>query len=83
MVSRMMLSLKKASKVDVRGWTTNALSRTHLRTLASMEFGRPSINPQESGGTIITSEVVLSDPGDSHRFEWGRADGGLCDDYCT
>lgn len=48
-----------------------------------MEFGRPSINPQESGGTIITSEVVLSDPGDSHRFEWGRADGGLCDDYCT
>jgi len=78
MVSRMMLSLKKASRVEVRGWTTDALSRTYPGTLTPIEFERPSINPQESDGTATTSAgVVLSDFGDSHLVERSRADEGI------
>ena len=77
MISRLMLSLKKASKVKVTDWTTEALSRTHGRSVTQMEFGRPSINPQESDGTTTTSEeVALSDLGDGNRARWRRGDEG-------
>ena len=73
----MMLTLKKASRVEVRGSAADALSRTRPKTLAPMEFGRPSINLRVRDSTTVTSEVVLSDLGDGYRVEWGRADGGI------
>ena len=63
MISRLMLSLKKASRVK-SGWTFDALSRSHVRSLAQMEFRRPSNNPQDGGGTT-SEEVALSDLSDT------------------
>lgn len=78
MISRLMLSLKKASRVKEGGWTTDALSGAHGRSITQMEFGRPSINPQDSGDTATTfEEVALSDLGDSNRVRWRRGDEGI------
>ena len=78
MISRLMLSLKKASRVKVTGWTTDALSRAHGGSITQMSFRRPSINPQESDGTttIAFEEVALFDIGDSNRVSSRRDDEG-------
>jgi hypothetical protein len=73
MISRLMLSLKKASSAKVIGWTSDVLSRTHVRTITQMEFGRPSNDPEDGGGTM-SDEVALSDLGD--RGVRGRSGGG-------
>ena len=75
MISRLMLSLKKASKSKGVGWTADALSGSHVRTLARMEFGRPSDGPEDGGGTT-SDEVALSDLSDGQvgeRSEEGTA----------
>ena len=59
MISRLMLSLKKASRVGISGWTFDALSKTHVRTATQMEFARPLNGPQDGGGTT-SDEVALS-----------------------
>jgi len=60
MISRLMLSLKKASRVRENGWTSNALSRTHPRAITPIVFRAHPDDPDDSGGT--TSEgVALSD----------------------
>ena len=63
MISRLMLSLKKASRSKQSGWTSEALSRTHVRTVTQIEFEHPSSGPEDSGGTT-SDEVALSDLGD-------------------
>lgn len=73
MISRLMLSLKKASRDREGGWTSDALSRTHIRTIAQMEFRGPSNGPEESGGTT-SEEVALSDLSD--RQVKGGGSGG-------
>ena len=76
MISRMMLSLKKASRVKESGWTTDALSGTYARALTPLNFGRPSIDPRESDGTISSEEVAFSGLGGGPRVKWGRGDRG-------
>jgi len=71
MISRLMLSLKKASKSKGSGWTSDVLSRTHVKTIAQMEFGRPPVGPEDGGGTT-SDEVALSDLSD--RQGRGRSD---------
>ena len=69
MISRLMLSLKKASRSTGSGWTSDALSRTHVTRI---EFGDP---PEGSGGTT-SDEVALSDLSigkDSGRNDEGTA----------
>ena len=51
MISRLMLSLKKASRDKESGWTSNALSGAHGRTYTHMEFGLPSKGPEDSVDT--------------------------------
>jgi hypothetical protein len=63
MISRLMLSLKKASRITESGWTFDALSKTHARTVTQMEFGHPPDGLQDSGGTT-SDEVALSDLSD-------------------
>ena len=48
MISRLMLSLKKASRDKQNGWMSNALSGAHARTGTHMEFGLPSKGPEDS-----------------------------------
>jgi len=60
MISRLMLSLKKASRLGGSGWTSNALSRTHPRTISRIEFGGPPTDPEDSGDTT-SDEVAPSD----------------------
>jgi len=60
MISRLMLSLRKASKVRENGWTSNALSRTHPKMITQIVFGVPPNGPDDSGGTT-SEEVALSD----------------------
>ena len=62
MISRLMLSLKKASKVGESAWTSNALSGTRARTITQMAFWTPPIGPEDSDGTT-PEEVTLSDLG--------------------
>jgi len=59
MISRLMLSLKKASKAGESGWTSNVLSRTHRRTITQIAFRVPLSGPEDSGGTV-SEEVELS-----------------------
>jgi hypothetical protein len=59
MISRLMMSLKKASRARESGWSPDALSRTHVRTFTQMEFERPQIGPQGSCGTT-SDELELS-----------------------
>jgi len=70
MISRLMLSLKKASRSKGRGWTADALSRTYAKTDTQIEFRDP---PEGSNGTT-SDEVVLSDLNSGHTG--GRSDGG-------
>ena len=58
MISRMMLSLKKASRTRESGWTHDALSRTHPRMVAPIEFGDPPAGLEESGGIMSNAEVA-------------------------
>ena len=69
MVSRMMLSLKKASRGKESGWTTDALSMP-------LDFERPSIDPQESDSTAASEEMMRSDLEDTDipRVKWRRGD---------
>ena len=60
MISRLMLSLKKASRVRENGWTSNALSRTHPRVITQIAFRVPPDGPDGSSGTT-SEEVALSD----------------------
>jgi hypothetical protein len=60
MISRLMISLKKASRNSERGWTSEALSRAHARTGTEMEFGPPSDGPEDGVG-IRTEEVTAPD----------------------
>jgi len=60
MIPRLMLSLKKASRIKDIGWTSDALSRTHARTITQIEFGNPPIGPEDSSDTT-PDEVALSD----------------------
>ena len=68
MISRLMLSLKKASRSKGSGWTSDALSRTHFKTDTRIEFG----DPPEGGGGTTSGEVALSDL--STRQDRGRND---------
>jgi len=63
MISRLMLSLKKASRVGENGWTSNALSGTHARTITQIAFRDPPVGPEDSGSTT-SDEVALSDLSD-------------------
>ena len=60
MISRLMISLKKASKTKKGGWTSDALSRTHAKSITRMEFGEHSSGPGDGTGTA-SDEVALSD----------------------
>jgi len=61
MISRLMLSLKKASRVRENGWTSDSLSGTHVRTVTQMEFERPPIGPQQdSNRGTASDELELS-----------------------
>jgi len=64
MISRLMLSLKKASRTKDNGWTADAFSRTRARTITQMEFGKPPSGPGAGDGTM-SDEVVPSDLSDS------------------
>ena len=57
MISRLMLSLKKASRDKNSGWTFDALSGVHIRTSTQMEFVRPSGGVEDSVTT--TSDVMV------------------------
>ena len=63
MISRLMLSLKKASTVRESGWTSDALSRTHPRVTTPIAFGGRR-NCPEDGGRTTFDEVELSDLSD-------------------
>ena len=63
MISRLMLSLKKASQATETDWTSDALSGMHARTISRMEFERPS-NGLEGGGGTTSEDVALSDVSD-------------------
>ena len=69
MVSRMMVSFKKASRGKESGWTTDALSMP-------LDFECPSINPLESDSTAASEEMTRSDLGDMdiRRVKWRRGD---------
>lgn len=56
MISRLMLSLKKASKVGGSGWTSNALSRTHPRTITQVAFRVPPTGPEDTYGAPDLSD---------------------------
>lgn len=56
MISRLILSLKKALRVREGGWTPDVLLRTHIRTVIQTEFECPLIGPQGSYG--ITSDKL-------------------------
>jgi len=60
MISRLMLSLKKASRGRESGWTSNTLSRTHARTITQIAFGDPPTGLEASGGPT-SDEADLSD----------------------
>ena len=62
MISRLMLSLKKASTVREGGWTSDALSRTHPRVTTPIVFEGRRNRPE--GGGSITFDVELSDLND-------------------
>ena len=47
-----MLSLKKGSRVEGNGWTSDALSRTHPRVITQMAFGAPPIGLEDSDNTM-------------------------------
>ena len=68
MISRLMLSLKKTSRAKKIGWTSDALSRTHARTVTQIEFGDPPNGPEDTGGTT-SDEVALSDLSNRHASE--------------
>ena len=63
MVSRLMISLKKAAKAGENGWTSNALSRTHVRTVTEIAFRPPPTGLEGSSGAV-SEEVVLADLSD-------------------
>ena len=73
MISRLMLSLKEASRDKQSVWTSNALSGAHARTGTHMEFGLPSKGPEDSVGTR-SEEVPLSDLGHSQDNERSNKD---------
>ena len=73
MISRLMLSLKKASSAREIGWTSDALSRTHHMTGTQIEFGDLPNGPEGSGGTT-SDEVALSDL-NNRRVREGNGDG--------
>ncbi|KAF9650807.1 hypothetical protein BDM02DRAFT_3267692 [Thelephora ganbajun] len=60
MISRLMLSLKRAHRDKKSSWTSDTLSGTHARTVPQIEFGHPSDGPEDSVGTTF-DEVALSD----------------------
>ncbi|KAF9645642.1 hypothetical protein BDM02DRAFT_3189541 [Thelephora ganbajun] len=49
-----------ASRGEKSGWTSDALSRTHARTVPQIEFGHPSDGPEDGVGTTF-DEMALSD----------------------
>lgn len=59
MISRLMLSLKKASKDKGGSWTSNALSSAPARTGTQIEFATHSDGTED--GTATTSDEGLSD----------------------
>ena len=65
MISRLMLSLKKASRVREGGWTSNALSGVHVRTITQIAF-RGSPNGPEHSSDTTPDEVALSDLSGRH-----------------
>jgi len=71
MISRLMLSLKKASTVGESGWTTNTLSRTHPGVITQIVFGCCPPSGPESGTGTTFDEVALSDLGDGRVRECG------------
>lgn len=71
-----MFSLEKASRVTENRWTSNALSRTHPRTITQIAFRDPPIGPEDSGDTT-PDEVALGDLSD--RQIGGRSDEGMFD----
>ena len=73
MILRLMLSIKKALKVRESGWTSDALSRTHARTITQIGFRDPPDGPEDSGDTA-SDEVVLSGLNDNQVR--GRSGGG-------
>jgi len=78
MISRLMLSLKKASRAGENGWTTNTLSRAHPRAITQMAFGDPPIGPEDSDVTT-PDEVALSLSELSDGQIGGRSGEGLYD----
>lgn len=69
MISRLMLSLKKASKVEENGWTSNALSGAQFRVTTRLVFAEPpSIGPGDTTGTTL-DEVAPSDLDCNQRKE--------------
>ena len=60
MISRLMLSLKKASRTMEAGWTSNMLSRTHPRVVTRIVFGDAPAGAEDSGD-VTTDGVALSD----------------------
>lgn len=73
MISRLMLSLKKASRAKEIGWTSDALSRAHAGTVTQIEFGDPPNGPNDTGGTT-SDEVALSNIG-NRRVSRGSGEG--------
>lgn len=55
MISRLILSLKKASSVSEKGRIADTLSRTHAMTLTQIAFGDP-----EDSDCAVAGGVVLS-----------------------
>jgi hypothetical protein len=66
LISRLMLSLKKASRDKNSGWTSDALSR--VRTCTQMEFVPPS-DGTEDGVATRSDELAPSDPGNTQARE--------------
>jgi len=64
MISRLMLSLKKASKMGESGWRTNTLSRAHPGMITQIAFRCSPPSGLEDGAGTIFDEVELSDLGD-------------------
>ena len=63
MVSRLMLSLKKASRARENGWTSNALSRTVAGTITQIAFRDPPVGPEDSSSST-SDESLHSDLSD-------------------
>jgi len=68
MISRLMLSLKRASRDKESGWTSDALSGAQVKTGTHMEFAPPPEGSEEGVGTG-SGEVSLADLDNSQENE--------------